>query len=644
MSDQFQETGFKVGGNKTSTSGAADNTTYQNSGQQFNQQPLSSGFNALHALQSGFSMTASGNSATGNITDVLVLFKKLHDRVAKTNGNLDYSLIPIEHPSLKTGAVVVSTVFNNVLYYSVIIIEHTSAPLTNPVINIINSGPIERDISTADLWDSRMKEIVEEKIRQYNQGVNLIQASAMVVHKFVDIKNEDNLDTYFDSAILSLLSTIRSMNNQPTSPITSKVLNSPDVQLVIRYEITPNAILTGVNKMPIHADGKVTMFARPTAKSANKESLHDSGSNLKLTSAAFYIDFYRTAPTPNKNFNSGHIVPYTGYDPVIVLSEISVLEKGYVSNDTLLSTLLALPTILPIVASTPGYPQRWSTIFEPTLGDSSKKTSIGVLGLEHNPFLDKEHDKKVLPVVTGSEINGYAADSYTAGQIAQVYISDNILVALDITHGSPLEWLQFPVGKASIGSKFEKIIIAELDAFSDGWFSRNWVPKNKPIISDREVDIHAGYYIDKDNKPRDIRAIDYLAMLEYTKGDPNIFVPWARGFLPGANSLQEMDTKRRGILNVASTATITGLHRRIFFNNAFIETIDQMLNAVGINNIQVEGLQELTASNKHAYSSGNSGFFEPLGQSKNFQNNVGTGGQGGGVVDVFKNYNGLGSY
>jgi len=605
-STNFNENDFGIDSNTI-------NQTTSFGTQQQNPPPRSATGSVFTALADMHSITATGNTASGNTADVLKIFNEVQSRVQNKKNALNVKLIPIEHAQIYIASIAMYVKLDDILFYTVFLLEQIGKPVTSIQVPsqkyVGRTIDVDRDAS--NYWDATMQKVVEDTIRAAEHLSNDFQLSntaAIVIHNRVDLTNANALAAFYDYGSVALSAFINRTHGQPTSKITGQLLLSDkSVNLVTKFDVTPGATYLSTTGQPIVGDFNAVLYVTTPTNNNAPKSLHGNNEDFSLTSIVGYLDFVRAEQQPVSWGGAGMSQrPAIGYDPVLVITQNTCLGKTTLASDSILTQLLALTTIVPLVD--PRY-NRWSTIFEPFIGDNRCKTSIGVLGLEHNPIPWQPYEPKILNIAAGGE-PVFGNDKVTAQQVIATYVSQNLVVALDILHGGPLEWLQALLVKAKPGSAAEQVLIDELDSFSGNLFSTIWKPLNLPILAFDSTDIHAGYYTDASGVQRDIRSIDYLSVLEATQGDQITFAPFAEGFLPGTDNHDALDQKRKMLLKFAPHAIITGMYTRIFLNNSFINAIDQMNQQLGLN-IAVEGLNDLN-SQSNVRATFNSNYFSPI--------------------------------
>lgn len=563
-------------------------------------QPYGSGLAGLASI-AGSVYTAL--STSGVAKEAYTTLKAIADRSSGDGAMVAPELMIIEDSRLMIAAIVsyIPIPMENTCYYLVHLLEKTMVPVTNKTKPVGNTGrTIELDLPCSKFYSPRMRAVTEELLTRQliNRGIAempLFWVDSTVVPKDTQLTNEEAMAPFFYHAMSEIYAIISVNNHKPSIGMTGAMLKSNDIALVSRFEITPGATDCSTIGQVMAKDFAITTVATSANKMRTADIIHGNGDDQYLTAVKGFVDFRRRPQ--NHGYAQGFV---TGYNPVIVLTEITTLGKSVRNLDSLMSMLLALPSVMPLLD---GDSMRWTTIFEPFIGDS-RKTSLGALSLEHNP--EPRSGIPFMPKITEIVSNNgvYDPNRMTTQEFVRIYVDPAPIVAMDILQGGPLERIQAILMAAFPGTQEEAIIINELNAFSGGIFGSIW-NGGKNILASQSTIIHAGTYTDETGM-RDIRSIDYLSVLDRCNGDPAIIDKFAYGFLPGTGSEEMLDSKRRELKTMVANLIITGLYTRIFINPEFIQAIDKMLTALGLQ-YNVEGLvdQLNTGMYRHAYQSEN---------------------------------------
>lgn len=591
------------------------------------QEPIYHSGNAVSQLANLGRVTSTGNAGSGTPIEIQ---KLLDDAAARTYNDpkaIRLISLVIEDPKLNIPAIVEYLVFQKKIIYTVLLLEKLGQPLNN-IMQPLGNRQIEIDMPTIRYWDQTMRDLVEDTIRRHPGTAGLPadapihSVSVVVVPESVDLKDVNRLAPFYDHITAAIAAAQRSVQGNPTSDITFNILADRSLQLVAKHDVRPGSTFHTPTGEIIAGDFMVTLSARNSNTNMARRELHNVSGDVTLSSVVAYIDVaYHEPESKYIQVQPGMpVMPVAGYDPLVVITQITPLGKTSRANDDLLTQLFGLASVSGILSE-----YRWATVFARGVGDSGGKTSIGVLGLEHNPYPGTKHTPQILNVVAGNDIV-QGSDRLTALGIIQIYCTPTMTVALDVVQGGPLAWAQSIFANATPGSTEEWQIIRELDAFSGGGFTRIWSKLQQPILAMPSAEIHLGHYTDENGNLCDIRKLDYLTMLEATQGDLSIMMPYSAGFQPGNGDPGVIDQTRRIIKTYAPTAVFTGMATRIFFNTNFINALDQMFSACGLQ-IIMEGLGDISGMGNRRgmfnsqYLSGinNSGVFQQFGNASSNQ-------------------------
>ncbi len=565
----------------------------------------------------GFGAT-TGNVSTGQLKEFMVLFEQIKTMTVGKPNALNVKLLALEDNSIYIGSIIMYYKLDKTIYYTIFLFECTAKHIPNQVISIPNNRMIEIDMTTDKFFNQYMKEMAETALL-YTEGQdnNLFSVSAIVIPKKHPLTDISNISPIYDFGVANITNVIKLNSGQVTDLLTAKDLKHSSLALVNSIQITPGSTYTSYLSQPIDGDFNMVLSVQNANKQDIRSAIHGADEDICLTSVIGRVDFFRQMVNPATTNYGMQQQSVPGYVPVIIMTQVSRLGKSSQVNDTLLSQLLGIASLMPMINTDDN---NWVSVFEPQIGEFSARTSIGVLGLEHNPYPGLQHQPGIVEIIpNGDQIRD--ANKFTAKEFAQIFCSKNIIVALDILKGGPLEKIQNIIATATKGSKSEMLIINELDAFSDGKFSKLWRIKDQPILSLNPTIIHAGFYTDGDNKQRDIRSVDYLAALEWSNGNQQILGPFVSGFLPDTVTDIHLDQKRKMLVQAIPNMTITGLYQRVFLNNEFISTLDEMLAAMELS-YQIKGISNLDDVNSRKHFI-NSNYFTPIQSHGTFYNNMG---------------------
>lgn len=557
------------------------------------------------SLDDLFQPTAVAGRGGVAVTKVKEIFEQIAGEFeAKVGvGHKVYVTIADEAP-LRIPAIVLYTVTNYGIFLYPLILEECGERLESKTVNGNNGRGIIIDMPTSKYYVGTMDTICRQRVLNDAVARGLIKTNDLksvnnttlnyvVIKRSVNLESKEMLTAFFDSAISAFTARVAVSAKLPTSRLVSGMLSNSQIQLVARHKVTPGVTEKDVFGNLMTQDFKVELLARPANR--QDEDIHKANREVIISSVSGYVDFAYHNPSPvqmqqaaqqraaNGAYNVNTI---PAYDPYIVLTSATPLGASTILGDNLLTQCFALASCAGIAQS-----QRWTAIFTRSGLDGNKKAPIGAFGLEHDPYYIKQDQPAVIQTSAGFEAAGN--NTLTPLDVINMFCYPTMLVALDVEDGGPMAWVQNIFRTAKPGSGEEDLIIKELDSFSDGAFSKIW-DRKQSIIAYPSTPIHLGYYTTEAGERRDLRTIDYLAMLNNCKGDMNIMIPFAEGFQPGKDSAEVIHNKREVIKMAAPNVVFTGMATRIFFNTAFISALEQTFITLGLK-IILEGINDINS-------------------------------------------------
>jgi len=534
----------------------------------------------------------------------------------------------IEDPQLSVTALVAYfTPASTICYYMVYLLAASAQPPSNKMIQIHNgTKTIEKDFPVSDYFNEKMRAVVEHTLKTTLQhsGVSFMGISnygITVIPKEVNLEDISALAPFYIHMVSSLSAAISIGGGISTSSLTCDRLRIENRKLVAQFVLTPGATYRSSIGQPMAGDFTVTTSSVPVNTRQYSDMIHSKQDESVITHLVGYLDFIRI---PQQRHLPQYGVPQNyyepGYNPVIVITELSSFGKTAVPIDSLLTFLLALPSVIPLVTAE----QKWTQLFAPNIGTTNKAT-LGALSLEHNLEPGKPFQPKITELYPDTGV--YNPEITTISEFARAFVSTTPVIVLDILNGGPLMGIYYYIVFAKPGTECERIILRELDSFfaitqADGSvvndvFTRLWQAAGSPCIiaqnrntkvPDEPTIIHAATVItgdksfgDASESILDIRSCDYLSVLERSNGNKEVIDAYSCGYVPGTYSDEELDMKRNILKNMFANLNITGKITRVHLNNAFISVIEEALKVANII-YQVEGLQDSMAfSNERHY-------------------------------------------
>jgi len=260
-----------------------------------------------------------------------------------------------------------------------------------------------------------------------------------------------------------------------------------------------------------------------------------------------------------------------------------------------------------------------------THGIDSVSLELQLQGLANAAILDEDHNwaraflpnynvkgtdmhdigavKHECPALADVEVDTKAAD-FTPAMLLQllgVAVHPNLIYSMDIAEAGPMTWVQhILIDAASGNNKAIQAIVDAADGMTNGNFSNLF--QGQALFTGDVTRIHNGYYVDQDGNQKDLREIDYLAMLNLQgDADMQVVMDYVDTFtntgIAEDMRLQRRLTILRGLLGEGNVF-VTGYSRRVDFTSDFILTLAKACAAAGAN-VRPEGIyQDMTTGTR----------------------------------------------
>ncbi|SAK59635.1 hypothetical protein AWB81_01872 [Caballeronia arationis] len=285
------------------------------------------------------------------------------------------------------------------------------------------------------------------------------------------------------------------------------------------------------------------------------------------------------------------------YRPRFVMTDLESVQLL-----TIPAQLLALVTAFTLAEN-----NAWVEAFRPAPMNNSAEVDwkdIGAIGIEAN--FEKNQNGFGSRVDTKSDafqrVQGQAGDHLL--RLVGSVITPKLLLSLDVPECGPQTWFNgiFAAAAELNGNNWQKaneIIIRAANVLTHGNFSR-YFQAGARVASDEFNRIHLGWYVDRHGVKRDLRDVDYLAVLNMVGDrDPEVAREWSDSFARTNLDLQVRLAKRKQIIEGVlgkNNVEFTGFARRVTFEPAFIVAL---LNACKDTGLSVRTIAPMTDLNQY---------------------------------------------
>jgi hypothetical protein len=577
------------------TGGESAEVSQDNAGPQqgYTYQPQSTGDD----LFSGIGVeTLSGGVDTEGFAAFSAEMERL-SKLPEVLRTIKLSVIPVSNQHLRLPVLAMAAESKDgVVVYSLLIEGMMGQPL-EPIREIRRDfgGPqgaeIIIDRPTSRCYDNGLRKIVAAAVAtQLNTSAErIVHQSHCVVPRGANLKCAETCRSFFDSANLALTNAVA---RDRIAGVTVANLTNPAGVVNQRTTITPGQNKLNKIGLPIAADFTTTieLARKAQEKTSWSSDIHVAQQRYHLAEVSGYIDFSVAGPIPPKP-NMNPMLPQTvpGYIPMVVITEIAGLANNGSSIEDMRTQLLGIAATTALTAD-----HGWVRVFEKMAGAKSVKADIGLLGLEHDPYIGRTPELGMVSVDSISYGKQPKEGTMTPKQVADLWCTDKVAVALDVEQGGRLHWIQdIFVAASGVGDETgrrtaaNERIIAECDVLTNGIFSRLWTELNggqkAHVVATETVAVHLGTYDGgKNGGRRDLRSIDYLTMLGQMPKDLEKLSAATAATIPGGCNAITLTDRRNAIENIVGDCEFTGMATRVFLTGGFINTFVRALIQAGV--------------------------------------------------------------
>lgn len=402
------------------------------------------------------------------------------------------------------------------------------------------------DVYREDLWATIVEIVAADsghKIVPFDAGHQTINAEA-------DVKDKDMIHSlaFFASEALTRTASAAILKTTIDVVSLSDLGDSVQAAASIDFRSVDSHSACG---LPVRSDFAVKLrYSEPknNGESAVQRAF-DLDQSIPLGGSEGYVDLSYVAPEPAA-LGQAQATQY--YVSRVVLTRLDTDQEIITPELQLLSLLGAT-----LIGRNINYARTWSPEFRGLHSDQMH--DIGAIGYE-------------IPGPDGNPIGRVDTqssqfDNQALARLVMMAIRPQPLISIDIEESGELSWLNRTLLDAAEGSPSANTsIVNSLDNLTNGNFSRRW--NGSQLLVDDNNRIHLGYFMDNSNLRRDIRHLDYLAVLgRYGADDLAMIEQWQKTYddvdTDAEIRLAEREDMIRKILG--PTVRITGYARRATF-------------------------------------------------------------------------------
>ena len=455
-----------------------------------------------------------------------------------------------------------------------LIVEGSGARLLPREITV-NNQRVEQIVVASDVYDQTYwKAIQQALVKDSGMNLTIVEAGSSVIPTELEALDKAHLRRIVQNATGACFTTL---NMQLSGALETAFNVGPEWitardQLVARVDYSPVQAET-MSGLPRRGD--ITVELQGQIQQQTVGQLEQSRALARVTG---YVDLVYSPPSQQQQQQQmfGYPVqqgpvPTQHYYPRAVLTGIST----ELDATTMETQLLALSTFA-LLNRHNGWVGGFTAM--PYNASGVDMRDLGAVGYEINLSND--------PNAARARIDT-KAESFTPGNMQQLVamaMHPKLIYSFDVEESGDESWINLAFIAAAAGAQDATAMIVEAaDRLTLNCFSK--VYKGGPIAVSDQNRIHTGYYMHPDGSRRDIRDLDYLAMLNLLGADDmKSVVEFADTFDNHSIPLEVRLEKRARIIRHAlgDSVHFKGFAYRITFNPNFIEAVAEACAMAGL--------------------------------------------------------------
>ncbi len=422
-------------------------------------------------------------------------------------------------------------------------------------------------VVTSDFYDARTEEQIRNAIvRQFglnaaDSDIKLVGYCTLPVEVSSDDKGE--IEDLAANVFSALESWVREQPGSEEPRFNLAEIDNTQTRFTGKLDFSPAPIKT-LTGLPVRNDVTITTKMRDITV----DSLHSQSGVLSELSG--YVDLIYVDPQPEQN-------PYTRQ---MYLNPACYLPNFVISHQEILVNAVTPELVLFGLASARLMQQpnnAFYNAFKPRHGVKNDTRDIGAIGYEFDPTGEGKGPKA--PIDT-------ADSTFNLQTLLSTAFRPGLLYSLDVVDGGEYSWVYEALLYAANGdAAAENDVIQYADNLTNGHFRQLWNPVENRVAVDSGDLIPIGYYIDPEGQRKDLRDIDYLALLNMFGGsDAELVYRWSETFgNPNQSPQQRLDARVRILKSLLSNNLfIKRIAHRITLTPTFIDVLATAISKAGI--------------------------------------------------------------
>ena len=455
--------------------------------------------------------------------------------------------------------------------YHTLIVEASNAPL-EPIIESQGGTQIEKWLVSGDAYDQVLMNILATKMTQAFPGSQTYNAEACVVPRAFNTEDKNAVYGLVRNAVTAAATELRTRESGFVDLDLRQHLH--DSTLAVELSFLDQQIPDGVGSPQRSSVSAIFKSSRNKNAGQVAGSVNGNSSNETISQLTGFIDFVWAPMAAAQNqytayANPGIVQPTQKYAARLVITSMESF-----SLQTPPAQLLSLVTALAVRDN-----NNWYTAFQNISRNKGINwKDVGALNYEAR-------------LVNGEsaylDTSGADFGDAQLGQLMAALCRQGLMFSMDIPECGPQTWCLSMFAAAASGgpgaAQAAEAIWAAANTLTGGYFGSIF-PAGSPIFATEAERVHTGTYSLADGVERDLRDIDYLAMLNATgESGLDAIRDWSDTFTKlEYPQPQRLSARKKMIQALAPSAKFTGFATRVTFDHNFLEKLSAACTSAGL--------------------------------------------------------------
>lgn len=518
-------------------------------------------------------------------SEVLKKLQKALTEVYKdATTDVEVFLIPLDkeqETALAFSSLLVASRFNKATnpgigFYNLILEATGDKP--SPIFETVNNGgmgqqQIEIVRVAGDAYDDVLRSKASAAIARAFPGVSQFSAEACVVPSSFNPDNAVAVHQLAVNAVIAATTELETNAKGFEDLDLTKFAKDSNLEVRVAFSKSQNEDPVG---LPVRSDVTMEFLSQQQQNNQNR-SLNNGDRATKIASLSGFVDILYAPVAPQATYNPWGNAP--GAAPTnkqLYAARLVLTDSTTEFASTPAGQLLGLTAAMSLQQD-----NNWIQAFRPVAssGGDIDMNDIGGLGIEAN-FEGN-------PNGIGSKV-AVKSDAFRPedlGQYIGALFRPGLVLSMDVPECGPQSWYTNIFAAASAGDANAYRAIRNAANTLTGDMFDKFFPQNAPMFVDSGNRVHLGYYEDRLGQKRDIRDIDYLAVVNVLgEKDHATIRDWSDTFTQTGYSLAMRLAARKRIITALTgqSAVFTGFAQRVTFTPDFINALTQACHATGL--------------------------------------------------------------